>query len=360
MVGKTVGYKIRLESSTSNETILTFCTPGILLRSFADPSFLRGVTHLILDEVHERDKFCDFVLGYLRHERQKLEHLKIIVMSAGIDVRSFSEFFNACPLINVQGRMFPVEVVYLGDVLRLTEFSDDISTKEAKQRSSVGQKSSKFLKEVHELLTEVIDNEDAYAASKLVKMVKSGKIDVDYLDTKLNVTILGACASRLMVMQVQELINLGADLNKESGGWKVKDLISILDPAWVEQLEDSRADNEGQDSLVTRYIKTVDIEKIDALLIFKLIKHIHLKNSNSHGILVFLPGYEDIKTLKHLILRQGIGNPSNFRVYCLHSTIEADQRNVFKPVPKGVRKIILSTNIAETSLTVRFYTRMSI
>jgi HrpA-like RNA helicase len=339
---------------------LTFCTPGILLRSFSDPSFLKQVTHLILDEVHERDKFSDFVLGYLKQERRNLEHLRVIVMSADVDVNVFGDFFGTCPLIDVEGIMFPVQVMYLNEVLRIVNFKVQPVEKKTKKRETTTKlpvrRNSKIYEEVHELLLEVITDGDEFAASKLVKFVNTGKLPVDFLDPELNVTPLGACASRFMVEHVQELLKLGADLNKESGGWKTSDLVNLLDSSLVELFdanlpEESTLDNE--DILVADYIKTIDLEKVDTLLVSKLIKHIHTTNFDTNGILVFLPGFEDIVTLKYLLCNNDFIGGRTFQLFLLHSTIEADQRNVFKKMPPGVRKIILSTNIAETSLTVK-------
>ena len=65
-VGKTVGYNMRLESKFSAETTLLFCTTGTLLRMLMSNRTLAGITHVVLDEVHERDRFSDFLLILLR------------------------------------------------------------------------------------------------------------------------------------------------------------------------------------------------------------------------------------------------------------------------------------------------------
>ena len=122
-LGSTVGYQIRLENRMSSSTALVFCTTGILLRTLMyHDSNLDKVTHLIIDEVHERDRFVDFLLGVLRSRISRFPNLRIILMSAALDVNVFSDYFGTCPVLHVQGKCFPVEEHFLEDVLRLTNY----------------------------------------------------------------------------------------------------------------------------------------------------------------------------------------------------------------------------------------------
>ncbi|XP_010280742.1 PREDICTED: probable ATP-dependent RNA helicase YTHDC2, partial [Phaethon lepturus] len=100
-IGQTVGYQIRLESRVSPKTLLTFCTNGILLRTLmTGDSTLSTVTHVIVDEVHERDRFSDFLLIKLRDVLQKQTHLKLIISSAALDANLFIRYFGSCPVIH--------------------------------------------------------------------------------------------------------------------------------------------------------------------------------------------------------------------------------------------------------------------
>lgn len=122
-LGSTVGYQIRLENRMSSSTALVFCTTGILLRTLMyQDSSLDKVTHLIIDEVHERDRFVDFLLGVLRSRITRFPNLRIILMSAALDVNVFSDYFGTCPVLHVQGKCYPVEEYFLEDVLRLTNY----------------------------------------------------------------------------------------------------------------------------------------------------------------------------------------------------------------------------------------------
>lgn len=82
----------------------------------------KNLTHLILDEVHEREKVTDFLLIAIRDALQANPHLKVILMSATLDSEQFSKYFSNCPVINVPGRLFDVDVMHLGEVLSLTGF----------------------------------------------------------------------------------------------------------------------------------------------------------------------------------------------------------------------------------------------
>ena len=84
-VGGTVGYQIRLESCVSPKTCLTFCTYGVLLRSLmGGDAILASLTHVIIDEVHERDAMSDFLVTVLRDALARHRGLRLILMSATV------------------------------------------------------------------------------------------------------------------------------------------------------------------------------------------------------------------------------------------------------------------------------------
>ena len=92
-VGQTVGYQIRLESKRSSATRLLFCTTGVLLRRLHGDKELRGVTHVIVDEVHERSLQSDFLLIILREALRQRPSLRVILMSATINADLFARYF---------------------------------------------------------------------------------------------------------------------------------------------------------------------------------------------------------------------------------------------------------------------------
>lgn len=111
-LGREVGCKIRFADQTSGATVIKFMTDGMLLAELqADPA-LRAYDTIIVDEAHERSLNIDFILGHLRRLRTQRPELKIIITSATIDTEAFSKAFDGAPIIEVSGRVYPVEVIY--------------------------------------------------------------------------------------------------------------------------------------------------------------------------------------------------------------------------------------------------------
>lgn len=117
-----VGYAIRLESKMVRETKLVYATTGIVMRMLESSETLQEITHLVLDEVHERSIESDFLLIVLRKLLIRRPSLKVILMSATIDAAKFSNYFNDAPVMAVPGRTFPVQTRYLEDVIEETNF----------------------------------------------------------------------------------------------------------------------------------------------------------------------------------------------------------------------------------------------
>ena len=110
--GREVGCKIRFADQTTDETVIKFMTDGMLLAELqADPE-LRAYDTIIVDEAHERSLNIDFILGHLRRLRLRRPELKIVITSATIDTEAFSKAFDGAPIIEVSGRVYPVEVIY--------------------------------------------------------------------------------------------------------------------------------------------------------------------------------------------------------------------------------------------------------
>ena len=111
--GREVGCKIRFTDETVPETRVKMMTDGMLLAEIQnDPDLLEYDT-IIIDEAHERSLNIDFLLGYLRLLAGRRNDLKIIVTSATIDTAAFSDAFEDAPVIEVSGRLHPVEIRYL-------------------------------------------------------------------------------------------------------------------------------------------------------------------------------------------------------------------------------------------------------
>ncbi|KAF0316525.1 ATP dependent RNA [Colletotrichum asianum] len=117
-----VGYSIRLEANTSRETRLVYATTGIVMRMLEGSNDLREVTHLVLDEVHERSIDSDFLLIILKKLLLRRKDLKVVLMSATVDAERFSKYLGGAPVLTVPGRTFPVQVRYLEDAIETTGY----------------------------------------------------------------------------------------------------------------------------------------------------------------------------------------------------------------------------------------------
>jgi ATP-dependent helicase HrpA len=111
-LGTLVGYKVRFTDRARQDTVVKLMTDGILLAETQGDPLLRAYGTIIIDEAHERSLNIDFLLGYLRNLLTKRKDLKVVVTSATIDADKFSKHFGGAPVIEVSGRLYPVEVRY--------------------------------------------------------------------------------------------------------------------------------------------------------------------------------------------------------------------------------------------------------
>ncbi|KAH0542851.1 hypothetical protein FGG08_002805 [Glutinoglossum americanum] len=301
----TVGYHVRFDAKLPRfGGSISYCTTGILLSQLqhgADAT-LDGISHLIIDEVHERDILIDFLLIVLKNVQKERERAgkptpKVILMSATLDTELFAGYFGhvandgssiTCPLLSVPGRTFPVREYFLEEILE---------TLKGSHPSNLG----------------LLDPPTQ-----------------EYLDVERNFI-----ANPSATTQSSTSENL-PDVKDSTIDWKTERTIS------------SRGEH------------IISTEQEDALvplgLVAATIAHI-AKTTNEGAILVFLPGLAEIVKTEEILRSHGpLGIDFNderaFKISKLHSTISADQTDVFNAVPPGCRKIILATNIAETSITI--------
>ncbi|XP_040069338.2 3'-5' RNA helicase YTHDC2 isoform X2 [Ixodes scapularis] len=411
-LGHTVGYQIRLENRVSPKTLLTVCTNGILLRTLmGNDSAMATITHVIVDEVHERDRFSDFLLIVLRDLLPKFRNLKLILMSATVDVEHFVKYFGGCPVVEVPAKSHEVKVYFLEDVLRLTNYTSgemvklkSVQRKTEAQRaqlakwcegtqsqnaSHLGLAASRGLevKEGEEEGAQRLDSTLAAemdralhqawmsgtdeAFSQLLYHFLSENVNVDHRHSETSATALMLAAGRGKTEVVEELLALGADPRaKASNDWTALDWAQhfqqedavqvLLAHLLVLQSGISRPDtgvpdlSDADREHLELYQRSIDDDQTDLDLVFALLRTLH-GSQDEGAILVFLAGFDDMASLKEKILADHHNFSSQMRyVLCmLHSNVQcSEQRQVFNTMPPGVRKIILSTNIAETSITI--------
>ena len=108
-----VSYQVRFDDHSTKDTVIKFVTDGILLSQIAHDKKLLEYDTIIIDESHERSLNIDFLLGYLKNLLKIRKNLKVAIASATLDLQKFSDFFDNAPIIEVEGKTYPVEDIYL-------------------------------------------------------------------------------------------------------------------------------------------------------------------------------------------------------------------------------------------------------
>ena len=309
-IGQTVGYSIRLESKVSKDTRLLFCTTGILLRRLQSDPDLSDVTHVVVDEVHERDLLSDFLLVILRSLATRRSDFRLVAMSATVDAELFQRYFEAevpgtCGCVEISGRTFPVAEYRLEDAIEATGY--------------------------------VVDPDGEYAAGSEANVNSRGVAGGSrrtFNPLSGGVGGAGGASSRAAK---------AARAAKES-----LERTLLMDDV----TEETRASYPGYSDATLRCLQTVDEEKINLELIEALVRLIADEYEDG-AILIFLPGMAEIRALHERLLAELEDVENRFALVPLHSTLSSeDQRLTFSKPPPGVRKVVMATNIAETSVTI--------
>lgn len=111
-VGDKVGYSIRFDERSSENTVIKYMTDGMLVREFLTDHDLAKYSVMIIDEAHERTLQTDILLGLFKDLLKKRPDFKLIISSATINAKKFSDYFDSAPIFNVPGRRYPVEIFY--------------------------------------------------------------------------------------------------------------------------------------------------------------------------------------------------------------------------------------------------------
>lgn len=257
-----VGYVVRGDSAVCAKSRLVFCTTGVLLRQLQNDKPLDCITHIVVDEVHERHLDSDVLLGLLRQMLPDNPHLRVILMSATLDADRFASYWKGdTPRMHIPGRTFPVTDFMLEHVLSITGYIP--------RRRKCVQQDPAVDDDFDESDGEAKETPDAgmIQSSELLKRVDETDIDYDLLATL-----------------VQYLVE-------------------------------------------------------------------HSDQASDGSILVFLPGAPEIAKATDKIRRMASHLP--LLLLPLHGGLQPREQNrVFDKADAGFVKVILSTNIAETSITI--------
>ncbi|GAB2270078.1 Pre-mRNA-splicing factor ATP-dependent RNA helicase DEAH1 [Dionaea muscipula] len=111
-LGHEVGYSIRFEDCTSDQTVIKYMTDGMLLREFLGEPDLAGYSVIMVDEAHERTLSTDILFGLVKDVARFRPDLKLLISSATLDAEKFSDYFDSAPIFKIPGRRYPVEIHY--------------------------------------------------------------------------------------------------------------------------------------------------------------------------------------------------------------------------------------------------------
>ncbi|CAH8254939.1 unnamed protein product [Arabidopsis lyrata] len=276
-IGDSVGYKVRLEGMTGRDTRLLFCTTGVLLRRLLVDRSLKGVTHVVVDEIHERGMNEDFLLIVLKDLLPRRPDLKLILMSATLNAELFSSYFGGAPAMHIPGFTYPVRAHFLEDYLETSGYR----------------------------LT-TYNQIDDYGEEKTWKMQKQAQFK------KRKSPISSAVEDALEA----------ADF--KGYNFRTRDSLSCWSP-----------------------------DSIGFNLIENVLCHI-VKGERPGAVLVFMTGWDDINSLKNQLEAHSLlGDPNKVLLLACHGSMaSSEQRLIFDRPPEGIRKIVLATNMAETSITI--------
>ncbi|CAN8295276.1 unnamed protein product [Cochlearia groenlandica] len=362
-IGNNIGYKVRLQSRGGRHTSVVFCTNGILLRVLVGKgggSYVPDITHIIVDEIHERDCYSDFMLAIIREFLPSNPHLRLILMSATLDAERFSGYFGGCPVVRVPGFTYPVRTFYLEDVLSVMKSNKNNHIIPVGSNIADGKCYIKDDKKV--ALDEAIDlawtNDDFEALLDLVFSEESHDV-YNYRQSSTWLTPLMVFAGKGRVSDVCKLLSLGADCKlKSKEGITALELAEKENQSEAAQLireyvDNSQSNSQQAQDLLDKYMATINSEEVDVGLITCLMRKI-CGDSEVGAILVFLPGWEEIsKTKEKLLATPYFADRAKFSIICLHSRVPVEeQKKVFNRPPQGCRKIVLATNIAESAVTI--------
>ena len=303
---ESVGYHVRFDAKLPKAGgSVTYLTTGILRQQLqhSPDEVLDTVSHLIVDEVHERDMEIDFLLimlkkNIMRRRASGKSTPQVVLMSATMDTELFASYFKInipgqgsidCPSLSVPGRTFPVRERYLDEIL------------------------------------------SELTAASPTPQLQAMHGDPDTRD----------------FLEFEQRFHVENPAEGQQGASNASsDETSVID--WKRERTITAEGN-------VSFSNDKENSTVPIGLVTCTIAHI-AKTSQEGAILVFLPGLEEITKVENLLKEQSFGvdfnNGTKFKSYMLHSSIPASQNTVFEPVPDGCRKIILATNIAETSITI--------
>ncbi|KAJ2359090.1 hypothetical protein GGF43_000374 [Coemansia sp. RSA 2618] len=312
-----VGFQIRMNSRCADSNALVFCTTGVLLRMLVDDPDLRSIGCVICDEVQERTIEFDYLLIVLRALLKRRRDLKLVLMSATIDVSLFAMYFEGgCPVVDIPGRTFPVRNMFLEEVVRRSGYVLDPASMYAAREDT--NRAVTASGEYVDVCGAGGDGSGVDRTWATISRMRADRVDLDLIHH----LVRGMCNSSAQASASNDVCSSSAQAS-----------------ALNDVCESSSQSDDA--SSWTRYCR---------------------ENVPQGAILVFLPGIFEIRRLASMLQSDSSISESTLSVVPLHSAFANDrpkdsqltyQELAFAAAPlRGQRKVVLSTNVAETGITI--------
>ncbi|KAK1735409.1 ATP-dependent RNA helicase [Skeletonema marinoi] len=337
-IGHSVGYNVRFNKKSPRESAsVEFVTTGILLRRLVNDSFLDGISHVMIDEVHERDINTDFLLILLRELLEKRPDLRVILMSATLDAESFGKYFSsgngeAVPVMSVPTKpRHPVEIMHLEEMEKLPNHVRDLSQSLLRLHDQQLQLELEVALSEEKAAMKLAARSDAEDQSKNLSESSSSSDSDDSDDD-------------------DDVDDNNADFGLQSYSPRLKALNDAV------SMRGGNIDGTTSNRQ-HRFSDKREIGEITTKLLANLAQHVAQEETcagRKGSILCFLPGLDEIKEATEILQKESDrALKACMNIIPLHSTIPQDeQQKVFIPAAEGTVKVILATNIAESSVTI--------
>ncbi|KAL7545095.1 hypothetical protein ACHAWF_010611 [Thalassiosira exigua] len=356
-IGNSIGYTVRFRRKPPREAggSVEFVTTGVLLnRLVRDPS-LSGVSHVVVDEVHERDVDTDFLLVLLRDLLTSRPDLRVVLMSATLNAESFGKYFSnggdvEVPVLSVPTKpLHPVDVHYLEDMAQEGDGADFAS----------------------ESASPTVDDgipPDVRDLARTLLSLHDRQLQLEYEEAMAEEVAAARLEKRSIAEDAGGIVDSDSDSDDSEDSESDEDSEqSSLSPR-LEALRraaslrgvGTSARDRSDAATSAKLFNTPNAREVGEMttrLVTKLAEHLTREETGAGrkgSILCFLPGLDEIKDAMNIIEEES--DPSlrdKMTVLPLHSSIpQDDQQKVFIPAGEGKIKVIFATNIAESSVTI--------
>ena len=339
-VGNSVGYTVRFRQQPPRSigASIEFVTTGVLLRRIVNHPELEDVSHVICDEVHERDIDSDFLLVLLRDLLAQRPDLKVILMSATLDADSFASYFSRQGKVKVPSMGVPAKPRHPVEVIHL----EDLAGESPSASSLFGEASPPSVRLP-------LDLQDV------------AKSLLQYHDQQLMLELEDADAEEEAASRLEGEKSISSDDSSESDSSSDDEEEGPMSRAETlrSAVSTRNAAVGGTITAASRRNQRMDkreIGEITVALIAKLVQYavrVETDQGRRGSLLCFLPGWDEIRDAMRALEEADPLLQERMVVLPLHSTIpQDDQQRVFIPAEEGTVKVILATNIAESSVTI--------